>query len=76
MSFLLLQAGQVGVEDVSRAYTLFLDVQRSTQFMVDHADQVTFDPRNEVEYPQVGARSLSGMAALQLAGGPVKPDST
>jgi DNA helicase TIP49 (TBP-interacting protein) len=34
------QAAQVGVEDVSRAYTLFLDVQRSTQYLVDHADQV------------------------------------
>lgn len=41
-SFPLAQAAQVGVEDVSRAYTLFLDVQRSTQFMVDHADQVMF----------------------------------
>lgn len=35
-----MQAAQVGVEDVSRAYTLFLDVQRSTQYLVDHADQV------------------------------------
>jgi DNA helicase TIP49 (TBP-interacting protein) len=35
-----LQAAQVGVEDVSRAYTLFLDVQRSTQYLVDNADQV------------------------------------
>jgi hypothetical protein len=34
------QAAQVGVEDVSRAYTLFLDVQRSTQYLVDNADQV------------------------------------
>ena len=30
----------MGVEDVSRAYTLFLDVQRSTQYLVDNADQV------------------------------------
>ncbi len=31
----------MGVEDVIRAYTLFLDVLRSTQFMMDNADQVT-----------------------------------
>lgn len=42
----LVQAAQVAVEDVSRAYTLFLDVQRSSQLMVDQADQcVAFSPR-------------------------------
>ncbi len=36
----------MGVDDVSRAYTLFLDVQRSTQFMVDHADQARLHVTN------------------------------
>lgn len=34
----------MGVEDVSRAYTLFLDVQRSSQLMVDQADQCAPPP--------------------------------
>jgi RuvB-like protein 2 len=37
------KAAQVGVEDVSRAYTLFLDVQRSTQYLVDNADQYLYN---------------------------------
>mmetsp|Transcript_3820 Transcript_3820/g.10996 ORF Transcript_3820/g.10996 Transcript_3820/m.10996 type:complete len:466 (-) Transcript_3820:1605-3002(-) len=37
------KAAQVAVEDVSRAYTLFLDVQRSSQLMVDQADQFLYN---------------------------------
>lgn len=35
-------AERVGVEDVSRAYTLFLDVKRSSQFMREHEEQYMF----------------------------------
>lgn len=33
------KATQVSVQDVSRAYTLFVDVKRSTQYMIDFADE-------------------------------------
>lgn len=46
------KATQVGVDDVSRAYTLFIDVQRSSQFMVDQADQYLY---NEVDMSQPGS---------------------
>jgi DNA helicase TIP49 (TBP-interacting protein) len=33
------KAASVGVEDVARAYALFLDARRSAQLLVDHADE-------------------------------------
>ena len=36
------QAAQVGVQDVGRAYTLFLDVQRSVQFMEENSEQYLY----------------------------------
>jgi RuvB-like protein 2 len=33
----------VEVEDISRVYALFLDVQRSTQFMVEYQEQFMFN---------------------------------
>ena len=42
------KARSVEIEDVSRAYTLFLDVGRSTQFLLDYQDQYMF---NEVGEP-------------------------
>ena len=40
------KAAAVDTEDVSRVYTLFIDVKRSTQFMVEYQDQYMF---NEIE---------------------------
>jgi RuvB-like protein 2 len=33
----------VEVEDISKVYGLFLDVQRSTQFMVEYQEQFMFN---------------------------------
>ena len=34
---------EVDVQDVSRVYELFMDVKRSTQFMIDYEDQFMFN---------------------------------
>ena len=38
-----LQAAEVEIEDVSRAYTLFIDVKRSTEFLVAHESDYMFN---------------------------------
>ena len=42
------KAGAVSVDDVSRAYTLFLDVKRSCQLMQEYADQYMYNERPAV----------------------------
>jgi RuvB-like protein 2 len=37
------KSAEVEVEDISRVYALFLDVQRSTQFMVEYQEQFMFN---------------------------------
>lgn len=37
------KSAEVEVEDISRVYSMFLDVQRSTQFMVEYQDQFMFN---------------------------------
>ena len=37
------QAAEVEIEDVSRAYTLFIDVKRSTEFLVAHESDYMFN---------------------------------
>lgn len=37
------------IEDISRAYTLFVDVKRSTEYMMEHQDQYMY---NEVPEPE------------------------
>ena len=48
------KSAEVEIEDISRVYSMFLDVQRSTQFMVEYQDQFMF---NEVPVaaPDAGA---------------------
>ena len=46
---------EVDVQDVSRVYELFMDVKRSTQFMIDYEDQFMFN-----EVPE-----LSGVNAAE-----------
>lgn len=40
---------EVDVDDIARAYTLFVDVKRSTQYLIEYADQYMF---NEVPETQ------------------------
>ena len=44
------KSAEVEVEDISKVYSMFLDVQRSTQFMVEYQDQFMFN-----EIPEEGA---------------------
>lgn len=37
------KAAEVGLEDVSRAYTLFMDIKRSVQYMVKYEEQYMFN---------------------------------
>ena len=37
----------MGVEDVARAYTLFLDVQRSVQYLQEYAQQYMYNELDE-----------------------------
>ena len=39
----------VQVEDISRAYSLFIDVQRSSQYMVEFAGQYLYNEAGEEE---------------------------
>ena len=43
------QAAQVEIEDISRAYTLFVDVKRSTEYMMEHQDQYMYNEVPELE---------------------------
>lgn len=43
------KATAVDTEDVSRVYSLFIDVKRSTQFMVEYQDQFMFNSVEEAE---------------------------
>ena len=37
------KAAEVDVEDISKSYTLFVDVKRSTQFLIEYEDQYMFN---------------------------------
>ena len=43
------KAMEVGIEDISRVYSIFVDVKRSTQFMMEYQDQYMC---NEVPEPE------------------------
>ena len=47
------------MEDVSRAYTLFVDVRRSVQYMMDYQEQYMYN-----QVPQAMANG-SGAVAMQ-----------
>ena len=46
------KASEVAVEDVARAYTLFADVKRSTQYLIEYQEQFMF---NEGEQSMVAS---------------------
>lgn len=43
------KAAKVDVEDVARAYTLFIDVKRSTEYMLEHQQQYLYNEAPERE---------------------------
>ena len=51
-AFLIAQkrkASKVEVEDVARAYSLFIDVKRSTEFMLEHQQQYLYNEVPDAE---------------------------
>lgn len=54
------KAKKVDVEDVARAYTLFIDVKRSTEYMLEHQQQYLY---NEAPEKVEGGQSVDGVAA-------------
>ena len=54
------KAAAVEVEDISRAYALFVDVKRSTQFLMDYQDQFMYN-----EVPDMEEGALNGSAAME-----------
>jgi RuvB-like protein 2 len=47
---------EVEIEDISRVYTLFLDVKRSTQFLIEYQEQFMFNevPRSDEDVEMAG----------------------
>lgn len=43
------KAAKVDVEDVARAYTLFIDVKRSTEYMLEHQQQYLYNEAPETD---------------------------
>ena len=37
------KGSQVDIEDISRVYSLFVDVKRSTQYLIEYQDQYMFN---------------------------------
>ncbi len=54
------KAAAVEVEDISRAYGLFVDVKRSTQFLMEYQDQFLYN-----EVPDLEEGALNGSAAME-----------
>jgi RuvB-like protein 2 len=52
------KAAAVDVEDIGRAYTLFVDVKRSAQFLMEYQEQYMFN-----EVPDIEREDVNGEAA-------------
>jgi hypothetical protein len=60
---LLLLWLQVDVEDIGRVYSLFVDVKRSTQFLIEYQEQYMFNEVPEAaedEQPTAEGMEVSG----------------
>ncbi len=53
------QAAAVEVEDIGRAYSLFVDVKRSAQFMMEYQEQFMFNEVPEIEREENGAEAAA-----------------
>lgn len=58
------KGAEVDVEDVSKVYSLFVDVKRSTQFLLEYQEQYMFN-----EVPGLGEDEIAGQQAEQRQGG-------
>lgn len=43
LTWILLSLLQVDIEDISKVYSLFVDVKRSTQFLIEYQEQYMFN---------------------------------
>lgn len=53
------KAAEVDIEDISKAYTLFIDIKRSVQYMMDYQEEYMF---NEIP----GGLQNGGSAAEEM----------
>ena len=64
---------EVDVQDIKRVYTLFSDVKRSTQYMIEYQNEFMFSEIGGGEYGEsaasIAARATAGAAAAAAAGG-------
>jgi RuvB-like protein 2 len=49
------KGSEVDIEDISRVYSLFVDVKRSTQFLIEYAEQYMFNEVPEQAEPEAAA---------------------
>jgi RuvB-like protein 2 len=54
---------QVDVEDIGRVYSLFVDVKRSTQYLIEYQEQYMFNevPEADADEAAAAAAAAEGM---------------
>lgn len=57
---------EVDVQDIKRVYTLFSDVKRSTQYMIEYQNEFMF---SEIGGPELGEAAAGGGRATATTGG-------
>lgn len=60
-TFCLLLLLQVDVEDIGKVYSLFVDVKRSTQFLIEYQEQYMFNEVPEADEDQPPLPAAEGM---------------
>ena len=53
------------MEDISRAYTLFVDVKRSAQFLMEYQEQYMFNEVPDIDAEQPDAANGDAAAAME-----------
>lgn len=56
------KAGEVDVQDIRRVYTLFVDVKRSTQFLMEYQSEFMFNTTGTEDAPAAAADDAVPMA--------------
>jgi hypothetical protein len=54
---------QVDVEDIGRVYSLFVDVKRSTQFLIEYQEQYMFN-----EVPEAAEDQQAAAEGMEMSG--------
>ena len=62
------KAAEVGVDDVARAYGLFIDVKRSTQFMLEYQEQYMYNEVPGGEGEEDAEEGGAGGGGMEVSG--------